>query len=293
MNLAYPGPVVVLGHTGFIGRPLTTLLRDAGAAVHGFSSAELNLRDPAAFCILDDLTGPDTTLFVCAALTPDRGASIATCVDHIGMTANLAQYLSDRELRKCVQVSSDAVYPLIDEPVTEDTPVAPSGAYPLAKYTSERLMEMALSPRGIPLLIVRPTGVFGPGDTHNSYGPNRFIRTLVNDRSVRLFGQGEELRDHMFLDDLTKILAELGASDVTGTLNIATGESRSFGSIVESLRAVAPTEFEVVNAPRSGAVTHREFDIRRLRAALPDLQFTPFEVALASTLAAVQTGTPA
>jgi nucleoside-diphosphate-sugar epimerase len=251
------------------------------------------MRDPSAFTALDELTGPDTTLFVCAALTPDRGASIATCVDHIGMTANLAQYLSNRVLRKCVQVSSDAVYPLIDEPVTEDTPVAPSGAYPLAKYASERLMEMALAPRGIPLLIVRPAGVFGPGDTHNSYGPNRFIRTLVNDRSVRLFGQGEETRDHLFVDDLTSILAQLGASDTTGILNIATGESRSFGSIVDSLRRLAPVEFEVVNAPRSGAVTHREFDLRQLKAAVPDLQFTPFESALASTLAAVQTGTPA
>src|SRR6266849_4945067 len=90
----FSGPVVVLGHTGFIGRALSAFLREHGASVHGLSSAELNMRDPAAFTALDELTGPDTTLLVCAALTPDRGANIATCVDHIGMTGNLAQYLS-------------------------------------------------------------------------------------------------------------------------------------------------------------------------------------------------------
>jgi UDP-glucose 4-epimerase len=285
----FPGPVIVLGHTGFIGRPLTSLLREAGTDVRGFSSGELNLRDSAAFGVLDEPLGPDSTVFVCAALTPDRGATIATCVDHIAMMGNLAQYLAQHPARKVVYVSSDAVYPMVAAPVTEDTPVAPSGAYPVAKYAAERLMEMA----GAPLLIVRPTGVFGPGDTHNSYGPNRFIRTMVQDGSVRLFGQGEEQRDHLFVDDLIRILTGLGASDQSGTLNIATGESRSFGSVVETLLKVSATPFEVVSANRSGAVTHRTFDIQRLRSALPGFQFTPFEAALEQTVVAVQTGSPA
>lgn len=283
--MSYPGPVLVLGHTGFIGSPLCARLRDDGATVHGFSSGELNLRDPAAFAVLDPLVGPETTLFVCAALTPDRGASLETCIDHIGLTANLARYLATQTLGKCVFLSSDAVYPMVESAVTEDTPVAPSGAYPVAKYASERLLEMALSASKVPLLIVRPTGVFGPGDTHNSYGPNRFVRTALADRTVRLFGQGEELRDHLYVHDLVRILADLGASDVTGVLNIATGESRTFGSIVDVLQTIAPTPFELVNAPRSGAPTHRTFDIQRLVQALPELTFTPFEDALRATVA--------
>src|SRR5581483_10201767 len=126
--------------------------------------------------------------------------------------------------------------------------------------------------------------VFGPGDTHNSYGPNRFVRSAVTDHTVRLFGQGEETRDHLFVDDLVRILVTLGSSNVTGVLNIATGTSRSFGSIVEALRSMVA--FEVVNAPRSGPITHRSFDISRLRKTVPDLQFTPFEQALRTTVAA-------
>jgi nucleoside-diphosphate-sugar epimerase len=286
MTVSYPGPVLVLGHSGFVGRALSSALQQTGAAVHGFSSKELNLRDPAAFEVLDPLMGPDATLFVCAALTPDRGASIDTCLDHVTMSANLARYLADRQLRKCVFVSSDAVYPMVDAAVTEDTCIEPSGAYPLAKYASEGLLQMALAGKKVPLLIVRPTGVFGPGDTHNSYGPNRFVRTAVTDHTVRLFGQGEELRDHLYVDDLARILTLLGAGDTTGPLNIGTGSSLTFGSIVDTLRAIAPEPFEVVNAPRAGAPTHRSFDISRLRSALPELEFTPFEDALRTTVAA-------
>jgi len=104
------------------------------------------------------------------------------------------------------------------------------------------------------------------------------------DHTVRLFGQGEELRDHLFVDDLARILFDLGLSETTGVLNIATGTSRTFGSIVEVLRTLTPEPFEVVNAERGGAITHRSFDIKRLTEAVPHLQFTPFEDALRATV---------
>ncbi|MBV9578170.1 MAG: NAD(P)-dependent oxidoreductase [Chloroflexi bacterium] len=288
MSATYPGAVIVLGHSGFIGKPLTALLQQRGAATHGFSSREIDLRDATALGKLDALMGEETTVFVCAALTPDRGATIDACLDHLTMTGNLARYLAQHSARKVVFVSSDAVYPMVEALVDEDTLTGPSGAYAVAKYTSERLIEMGAAGRNVPLLIVRPTAVFGPGDTHNSYGPNRFVRTAVADHSVRLFGQGEEQRDHLYLDDLTRILYDLGASEVIGVLNIATGTSRSFGSIVETLKTLAPEPFEVVNAPRGGEVTHRRFDIRRLSAAVPDLSFTPFEDALKATVTAAR-----
>ena len=58
------------------------------------------------------------------------------------------------------------------------------------------------------------------------------------------------------------------------------------GRIVEILQTLTPERFEVVNAPRGGAVTHRQFNIRRLSTALPCLSFTPFEAALAATVSA-------
>lgn len=280
--------VVILGHTGFVGRALVSALANTAVNVRGFSSRTLDLRDPAALSALDSELGGDVVVIVCAALTPDRGATLATLSDNFAMVANLGHYLEQRAVRKCVYLSSDAVYPMVDEPVTEETRVEPANLYALAKYTAERVLQYAADAKGFPLLVLRPTAVYGPGDTHGSYGPNRFIRTIVQDRAVRLFGAGEELRDHLYIDDLVRVVVELARSETTGVLNVATGTSRSFGSIVAELRALVPLEFEVLASPRTSPVTHRQFDVARLSAALPELHFTPFRDGLERTFEAAR-----
>ena len=65
--------------------------------------------------------------------------------------------------------------------VTEASAVEPADFYALAKYAGERVLANVCGAAKIPLVIVRPTGVYGPGDTHNSYGPNRFISQIMND----------------------------------------------------------------------------------------------------------------
>jgi nucleoside-diphosphate-sugar epimerase len=276
-------PVVLLGHTGFIGKPLFDRLQPD---VQGFASKTLDLRDPAALSRLDGVVDASTTLIVTSALTPDKGATIDTLSQNFAMAANLGRYLEQHPVARCVYLSSDAVYPMLDEPVTEAGPVEPSNFYALAKYTAERVLQHAATPAGFPLLILRPTGVYGPGDTHNSYGPNRFVRSIVQERTVRLFGEGEERRDHLFLDDVVRLVTHLAFGDVTGVLNVASGDSRTFMSVVDDLREIVPYEFKLETTPRRTPITHREFDLRRLHAALPEFCFTPFREGLRRTFEA-------
>ena len=272
--------VVLLGHTGFIGKPLFQRLQPD---VQGFSSATLDLRDASALSRLDAVVGSSTTLIVTSALTPDKGATIDTLGQNFAIAANLGRYLEQHPVGRCVYLSSDAVYPMLDDPVSESSPVEPSNFYALAKYTAEQVLQHAASRGGFPLLLLRPTGVYGPGDTHNSYGPNRFVRSIVQERTVRLFGEGEERRDHLFLDDLVEIVALLAAADSSGVVNVASGESRSFMSVVDELRTIVPYEFTVETAPRRTAITHRDFDLTRLHQALPEFRFTPFREGLRRT----------
>jgi UDP-glucose 4-epimerase len=272
--------VVLLGHTGFIGKPLFERLQPD---VKGFSSKTLDLRDLSALSALDGVADASTTLIVTSALTPDKGATIDTLGQNFAIAANLGRYLEAHPVGRCVYLSSDAVYPMLDEPVTESSPVEPSNFYALAKYTAEQVLQHAARSAGFPLLILRPTGVYGPGDTHNSYGPNRFVRSIVQERTVRLFGEGEERRDHLFLDDLVGIVAHLAAADISGVVNVASGDSRSFMSVVDELRQVVPYEFKVETATRRSPITHRDFDLARLHQALPEFRCTPFREGLRRT----------
>ena len=138
---------------------------------------------------------------------------------------------------------------------------------------------------GVPILTLRVTGVYGPGDPHGAYGPNAFARSLAKDRSLRIFGEGEEERDHIYVDDVAGVAAALVRRRATGVFNVATGESRPFADVVKAIRGLVPYEVSVTHAPRGGAITHRRFDTARLYRALPDFTFTPFDEGLRATLA--------
>lgn len=278
--------VVILGHTGFMGRALHRHL-ERDREVTGHSSASMDLCRPESLKPLGDIVDEETAVVLMSARTPDNGDNWANCDANIRMAGNVCEALLAKPPGKFIFISSDAVYPMGDEPVTEATPVNPEDSfYALAKFTGECLARMLLGGggNGVPVLILRPTIVFGPGDTHQSYGPNRFARTLAADREIRVFGQGEETRDHLYIDDAVRLIERLVFSDAVGTFNLVSGVSRSFAEIVEGYRKIAPFEFSVTHATRKGEITHRQYDASHLTRQVPGFEFTDFDTGLRATL---------
>src|SRR5262245_17875030 len=132
-----PQRVVLLGGSGFLGRAVGRELTRMGISVVSHSSKTLDLTRGDAADLLAAQLDQGAALFFAAALTPDRGQTIAAFTSNIAMAATVARALEQRPV-PCVFVSSDAVYGFGDEPVTETTAVAPGGFYGLAKYTSEK-----------------------------------------------------------------------------------------------------------------------------------------------------------
>jgi UDP-glucose 4-epimerase len=288
MSSPAPRDVVILGNTGFIGRALETHCAARGIGVRGFSSATLDLRQPDRLAALDGCLTPGTSLVVTSATAPGSAMTPTALAENVSMIANLADYLGTHPAGLCVYLSSDALYPMQDDAVREDTPIDASSFYPLSKYAAERLLDDAARKSGTPLLVVRPTAVYGPGDTHNAYGPNRFARSFARERVVQLFGEGEETRDHIYIDDLVQAIAQLSLRGEGGLVNVATGTSVSFRTVAETLRRLADDDCQIVTTPRRNPVTHRRFDVSRLHAILPEWRPTPLEAGLEATLADAQ-----
>ncbi len=278
--------VVILGASGFLGRALASALSRDGVEVVGHSSRTLDLTRPDSFGVLDPLMAPSTALVVASALTPDRGQTPVTFLANTTMAVNLATYLEGHRPGSVVYLGSDAVYGFTEARVTESTLVEPAGYYALGKYAAERVLATAAQAASVPLLTLRMTGVYGPGDSHASYGPNAFARSMARDHSVRVFGAGEEERDHIFVDDAAAIVVGLIRAGATGVYNVATGHSHSFADVVKTIRDLVPYEVQVVSVPRKGPITHRHFDVARLTAALPRVRFTPLSAGLVATLTA-------
>lgn len=273
--------VVLLGRTGFLGKAIHRVFHRDGLLVRGYGSAELDLRRFEMLKMLDDQIDAGTVLILASALTPDKGATLEVLQDNFMMCLNVARYLESHPAGLCVYISSDAVYPFRYNPITESAPVEPANFYALAKYAGERILARLVESAGLRLLTLRLTALYGPGDPHGSYGPNSFMRSLVEQNRIRLFGEGEERRDHLHVDDAAQLVHHLVVANVSGTYNLATGHSRSFSDVVEVLRQVVPVSFEVVSLPRKGPITHRHFDVTKLFLQVPGFRFMSLEQGLA------------
>jgi len=265
-----PERVVLLGARGFIGAAICRQIEAQGASVIAPTSAELNLAEASAADRLAGLLKPSDAVVMLAALTPDKGRDIATLMKNLAMMQSVCAALEKSGCAHLVYFSSDAVYNTAVSCVTEDTPASPQDLYGAMHYTRE---VMACSLTKIPVLVLRPTIVYGLDDTHNSYGPNRFRRMAQKDGKITLFGGGEETRDHIHVDDVAALTVRLLLHRTVGTLNVATGASKSFHQVAKFVARQFKNSVEVIKTPRANPITHRHYDVTNLIKAFPDFRF--------------------
>ncbi len=139
-----------------------------------------------------------------------------------------------------------------------------------------------------PLAILRPTLLYGAADPHNGYGPNRFRRLAAAGQEIVLFGEGEEQRDHVLIDDVAEIVRRVLMHRSRGVLNVATGSVHSFRNIAERIAAMYDPPVPVRGSPRQGPMPHdgyRPFDSAASLQAFPDFRYTDLATGLAKAKA--------
>ncbi len=273
-----PERVVVIGARGFIGATLVAQLTKAGVPTLGLTSADFDLTATDAAERLAGRLRPGDAVVMLAALTPDKGRDRATFQRNLAMVDQVCGALERVPPAHLVYLSSDAVYHPALSHVSEATSASPDDLYGTMHRAREVLMASATR---APVAILRLTLTYGASDTHNSYGPNRLRRMAHQDGRITLFGQGEETRDHVSVDDAAALLRLVLGHRSSGLLNIATGSSVDFDTLARKVAALFPQPIEVVHTPRANPVTHRHYDITNLRKAFPTFRFTPLDQGLA------------
>lgn len=273
-----PTRVVLLGARGFIGAAIRRQIEAQDIPAIALTSAELDLAEATAADKLVMLLKPSDTVVMLAAVTPDKGRDIATLMQNFAMMQSVCAMIEKSACAHFVYFSSDAVYNTAVSRVTEDTPAFPQDLYGAMHYTREI---MARSLTKTPVLVLRPTIVYGPDDTHNSYGPNRFRRVAQKDGKIVLFGGGEETRDHIHVDDVATLTVRCLLRRSIGTLNVATGTSKSFLEVAGLVAKQFNRNIEIIPTPRQNPVTHRHYDVTNLIKAFPDFRFITVEDGIA------------
>jgi len=268
-----PGRVVVLGAYGFVGGTCARALAARGIPMIPLDRDEIDLLAAGAAELLQARLTPGDSVLVVSARAPCKDT--AMMVDNIRMMHAVCTAIERASLHHVVYFSSDAVYSDGPVPLDEASRTEPVSMHGTMHLARELMLKATVK---APLAVVRSTLIYGSGDPHNGYGPNRFRRLADAGQEIVLFGEGEERRDHVLVDDVAEIVCRVIEHRSQGTLNIATGEVMSFRAIAERIAATVAPAVAVRGTPRQGAMPHGgywPFDIAACQRAFPDFRYTP------------------
>lgn len=273
-----PERVVVLGAAGFVGKAVVARLERDSVPLLALGRGEVDLLSADAAERLGALLRPTDAFVAVAARAPVKNADML--VENMIMARAMARALSAC-VSHVVNISSDAIYADSAGPLTEKSSAAPESLHGVMHLAREVMLRGEVQ---APLAMLRPTLIYGPGDPHNGYGPNRFRRQAAQGEGIALFGEGEERRDHVYIDDVAEIIVRVLYHRSAGSLNIATGEVHAFREIAEHVVGLSDRANGITGTPRSGPIPHngyRSFDIAACRAAFPDFRYTSLREGLA------------
>lgn len=288
-----PSRVVTLGAHGFVASRLIRLLSMEGIPHRALGRSEVDLVEPSSAATLQRIIHPDDAVVVLSALTPEKGRDRSTFLKNVAMIDHLCAAVSEAPCLQVVYISSDSVYDSRCTEISENSCCESEDMYALSHIVREKLLTGTCREANIALAILRPCAIYGPGDTHNSYGPNRFLRTALKEGKITLFGHGEEERDHIYIDDLVRVIKMCLLHGVVGVLNAATGRSLSFREVAAKVIEAIGRDVVIDSAPRRMPIVDRRFDTTALRRAFPAFQPTPFQTGIGETLAEIAKEGPA
>ncbi len=274
-----PKRVVVIGATGFIGSSILNYFKDCGIETFSISSKQWRTLGAAVTTYLAENLDQADTLIVLAAITPDKSHdSFQDFIDNIKIAKIICEALKNKMCSQVVYFSSDAVYSSNESLISEETQLAPSSLYGMMHLVREKMFRETVKDG---LLIIRSTQVYGTFDTHNSYGPCRMLRSAMKEEKIYLFGEGLETRDHIFIDDLIKLIDVLLQHRCEGVINAVTGVSISFQKLAAHIINIVDKNVEIVSVPSQKYVTHRQFDPNTIKKNFENFRFLSFQEGLA------------
>ncbi len=169
--------------------------------------------------------------------------------------------------QKVIFASSTSVYGDSERlPKREEMKPEPISPYAVTKYVGELYCKIFSDIHGLPTLALRYFNVFGPNqDPKSEYAAvvPRFISRILAGESPIIYGDGEQSRDFIFVEDVVAANLLAAASDVRGThLNVACGQEFTVNEVARMINEILGLDLEpIYESARLGDVRRSEADI--------------------------------
>ncbi len=148
---------------------------------------------------------------------------------------------------RVVWASSCSIYGRGPVPMRESQPPDPLNIYAFSKLTMERLAKRYVPKLAHPIVALRYTNVYGPGEDHKGKLASmihQLAKQMRAGKRPRIFTAGQQRRDFVFIDDVIQANLKAMTSTHTGVFNIGSGKSWSFNEIVTELNRALKTSLQ-------------------------------------------------
>jgi len=226
--------VLVTGATGFTGGYLARALNKKGYKVRCLVRSKNKAADLDSLgmeLVVGDLTDKESlkhavkdidTVYHIAAVYREQNIPRKTFWNvNVEGTKNLLEVSLDAGIARFVHCSTVGVQGEIkNPPASEDAPYNAGDYYQESKMEGELIALDFFRKRGLPGVVFRPVGIYGPGDT-------RFLKLFkfISNGKFRMFGSGKVLYHLTYIDDLVNGIILVGETPgIEGEIFTLAGE---------------------------------------------------------------------
>ena len=163
-------------------------------------------------------------------------------IDALSQSLNVFEVAARADNTPVIFPSCDSVYgPNITYPLTENTCPMPISARGLYKYQVEQYARHFNLRYGLPVTALRLFNVYGMWqDEWQGDVISRFCQAVLNQQPVTLFGNGEQERDFIHMDDVVQGFIKAGRAGFSGfnVFNLCTSEGTSLNRLLDIISSL-------------------------------------------------------
>jgi nucleoside-diphosphate-sugar epimerase len=297
--------IVVTGAAGFIGSHLCErLLEDTNHEVTGIDAmlsaniARRNLHsllghprfrliegDLRSLPLQEVLAGAETIYHLAGmpGVRSSWGADFKKyIVNNIEATQQLLEACASLPIKRFIYASTSSIYGEKTGSVREDAKPEPLSPYGVSKLTGEYLCRVYEHNRQLPIIILRFFTVYGPRQRPDM-AFHRFIRSMIEDHPITIYGDGLQTRDFTFIGDGVEAIAVAATADgvIGETINIGGAERASVQEAIAILEELFGRKAKLERLPRPhGEPRHTWADIGKAERLLGYRPRTPLREGL-------------